>query len=55
MNVMSIMKRVMKWHGQMELSCVSPNQNQTPTLGLKETLAPKGEANKVSLRGHAHA
>jgi len=50
MNVMNIMKRIVKWHGQMELSCVSPNQNQTPTLRLKETLAPKGEANKVSLR-----
>jgi hypothetical protein len=24
-------KGVVKWHGQMELSCVSPNQNQTPT------------------------
>jgi hypothetical protein len=39
----------------MELSCVGPNQNQTPTLGLRETLAPKKEASKVSLRGHAHA
>jgi hypothetical protein len=35
-------------------SCVNPNQNRTPTLGLKETLAPKEEASKVSLRGHAH-
>jgi hypothetical protein len=55
MNIISIMKRVMKWHGQMELSCVSPNQNWTPTLGLRETLAPKGEASKVSLRGGARA
>jgi hypothetical protein len=39
----------------MELSCIGPNQNRTPTLGLKETLAPKEEANKVSLRGHVHA
>jgi len=38
----------------MELSCIGPNQNQTPTLGLRETLAPKEEASKVSLRGHAH-
>jgi hypothetical protein len=41
--------------GQVELPCVSSNQNQTPTSGLKETLAPKEEASKVSLRGHAHA
>ncbi len=31
-----------------------PNQNQTPTLGLRETLAPKEEGSKGSLRGHAH-
>jgi len=37
----------------MELSCVGPNQNWTPTLGLKETLTPKEEASKVSLQGHA--
>jgi hypothetical protein len=41
--------------GQMELSCVGPNQNRTPTLGVRETLAPKEEASKVSLWGHAHA
>ncbi len=41
--------------GQMEFSCVGPNQNRTPILGLKETLVPKEEANKVSLWGHAHA
>ncbi len=46
---MSITKIVVKWHGQMELSCGSPNQNQTPTLGLRETLAPKEEASKVNL------
>jgi hypothetical protein len=46
---MSITKIIVKWHGQMELSYVSPNQNQTPTLGLRETLAPKEEASKVSL------
>jgi hypothetical protein len=39
----------------MELSCVSSNQNRIPTLGLKETLAPKEEISKVSLWGHAHA
>jgi len=39
----------------MELFCVSPNQNWTPTLGLKETLAPKEEVNKVSLWGRTHA
>ncbi len=55
MNIMSIIKRMVKWHGQMEFSCVSPNQNQTPKLGLREILAPKEEANKVSLRGRAHA
>jgi hypothetical protein len=41
--------------GQMDFSCVGPNQNRTLTLGLKETLAPKEEASKVSLQGHAHA
>jgi len=39
----------------MELSCVSLNQNWTAILGLKEALAPKDEASKVSLWGHAHA
>jgi hypothetical protein len=39
----------------MELPCVGPNQNRTPTLGLRETLTPKEEASKVSLRGHAQA
>jgi hypothetical protein len=32
----------------MELSCISPNQNRTPILGLRKTLAPKKEASKVS-------
>jgi hypothetical protein len=41
--------------GQMELSCVGPNQNRTLTLGLRVTFAPKEEASKVNLRGHAHA
>jgi hypothetical protein len=31
----------------MELSCVSPNQNRTPTWGLGEILVPKEEASKV--------
>jgi len=39
----------------MELSYVGPNQNRTPTLGLRETLTPKEEASKVSLWGHAQA
>jgi hypothetical protein len=39
----------------MELSRASQNQNQTPTLGLKETLTPKEKASKVSLQGHSHA
>jgi hypothetical protein len=39
----------------MELSYISPNQNRTPTLGLKETLTPKEESSKVSLQGHAQA
>jgi hypothetical protein len=54
MNIMSIIKKMVKWLGQMELSCVSPNQNQTPTLGLREILAPKENASKVSLHGCAH-
>jgi hypothetical protein len=41
--------------GQMELPCVSPNQNQTPLLELRGILIPKEEASKVSLWGHAHA
>jgi hypothetical protein len=28
--------------GQMELSCVSPNQNQTPTLGLRKIGPERG-------------
>jgi hypothetical protein len=51
---MNITKKIIKCHGQIELSCVSPNQNWTPTLGLREALAPKEEANKVSLQGRAH-
>jgi hypothetical protein len=51
---MSITKKVIKWHGQMELFCLNPNQNQTPTLGLRETLAPKKEVSKVSLWGRTH-
>jgi len=39
----------------MELSYVGPNQNWIPILGFKKTLAPKEEASKLSLRGHAHA
>jgi len=41
--------------GQMELPCVGPNQNRTPTLGLRETLTPKEEVSKVSLWGQAQA
>jgi hypothetical protein len=52
---MSIIKRFVKWHGQIKLSCVNPNQNQTSTLGLKETLAPTEEVSKVSLWGCIHA
>jgi hypothetical protein len=51
---MSITKIVVKWHGQMELSCVSPNQNQTPILRLKKPLALKEGASKGNLRGRAH-
>jgi len=39
----------------MKPSCIGPNQNRTPTLGLKEILTPKEEASKVSLWGHAQA
>ncbi len=41
--------------GQMELLCVSSNQNRTPTLGPREILAPEEEVSNVSLQGHAHA
>jgi hypothetical protein len=54
-NIMSITKIVVKWHGQMELSYVSLNQNWTPTWALRETLALKEEASKVSLRGRVYA
>jgi len=50
-----IKRGVVKWHEQMEFSYVNPNQNQTPTLGLREILVPKEEASKVSLWGRAHA
>jgi len=55
MNIMTITKRIIKWHGQMGLSCMTPNQNRTLTLGLRGTLAPKEDASKVSLRGCTHA
>jgi len=35
--------------GQMELPYITSNQNWTPTLGLREILALKEEASKVSL------
>jgi len=38
---MNITKKIVKWHGQMELSYINSNQNRTLILGLKETLAPK--------------
>jgi hypothetical protein len=49
----NLLRQIGLWHGQMELSCVGPNQNRTPILGLRK-LGPKGRG-KVSLRGHAHA
>jgi hypothetical protein len=36
--------------GQMELSCVGPNQNQIPTLGLKK-LGPKRGSKQGELAG----
>jgi hypothetical protein len=39
--------------GQMELPCISSNQNRTPTLGLKEILALKEEEARC-LWGRAH-
>jgi hypothetical protein len=36
--------------GQMELSCVRPNQNQTPTLGLRK-FSPKGRGKQGELTG----
>jgi hypothetical protein len=41
--------------GKMEFPCVSSNQNRTPTLKLKEILAPKEEVSKVNLWRRAHA
>jgi hypothetical protein len=46
---MNITKKIVKWHGQIELSYISSNRNRVPTL------APQKEASKVSLRGCAHA
>ncbi len=40
--------------GQMELSCVGPNQNRTPTLGLRK-LGPERGGKQGELAGHAHA
>ncbi len=40
--------------GQMKLFRVGPNQNRTPPWGWGN-LAPRKEASKVSLRGHARA
>jgi hypothetical protein len=48
-------KTIVKWHGQIKLLCVNPNQNRIPTLEWGETFTPKEEASKVSLRGCAHA
>jgi hypothetical protein len=45
----------LSWHWTNGTSCGGPNQNQTPTLGLREILIPKEEASKVSLQGHAQA
>jgi hypothetical protein len=39
----------------MELFGLGLDQNRTFTLGLKETLAPKEEASKVSLWVHVNA
>jgi len=50
----NIKKELSSGMGQMELPYVSSNQNQTPTLGLKEFLAPKKEVSKVSLWGCTH-
>jgi hypothetical protein len=36
--------------GQMELSCVGPNQNRTPTLGLRK-LGPKRGGKQGELAG----
>ncbi len=41
---------VKKGMGQMELSCVSPNQNRTPTLGLRK-LGPKRGGKQGELAG----
>jgi hypothetical protein len=36
--------------GQMELSCISPNQNRTPTLGSRK-LDPQKEGKQGELAG----
>jgi hypothetical protein len=48
---MSISKKVVKWHGQTKFSCISPSQNRTPTLGLRETLAPNRGSKQGELAG----
>jgi hypothetical protein len=42
--------RVEKWHGTNGTSCVNPNQNRTPTLGLRK-LGPKGGGKQGELAG----
>jgi hypothetical protein len=51
MNIMNNTKRVIKWHGQMELSCVSPNQNRTPIFGAKKNFGPKRGGKQGELVG----
>jgi hypothetical protein len=46
----NLLRQIRLWHGQMELSCVGPNQNRTPTLGLKK-LGPKGRGKQGELAG----
>ncbi len=38
--------------GQMELSCVGPNQNQTPTLGLRKLGPERGSKQGDALPSH---
>jgi hypothetical protein len=45
-----LLRQIGLWHGQMELSCVGPNQNRTPTLGLRK-LDPKGRGKQGELAG----
>jgi hypothetical protein len=47
--------KIVKWHGTNGTFLRRPKSKLDFYFGVEENLAPKEEASKVSLRGHAHA